>query len=180
MREKESSIRESLTNILVVTVMLLTNISHAADTIKARNSKGEIRRQDAEQQTDSFLDIQQAYITRLKHINSDLLNRHTILAGNYYASRTANARMKLSMEKGTRIPAYVGEVLKYLSTQRANIDAEIKDLEKKKEGLRLDIDSLYDGRVPEWLSKEWDEEEKEYSESFNQIYDMMSELNEKR
>jgi peptidoglycan hydrolase CwlO-like protein len=170
---------KKFTSMLVVTGILLTSISYAADTIRENSSDSEIQRQDAERQTDFSLDIQKAYITQLQHINSDLLYRHTILAGNYYASRLANARMTLSMERGTRIPAYVGEVLGYLSTQRANIDAEIKELEKKKEALRLDVDSFYKGKVPEWLSKEWNEEEKEYTDSFNQIYQTMSELTEK-
>ncbi len=165
---------------LVVTVILMPSISHAAGTIKEKSSGGEIQRQDADQQTTLFPDIQKAYITQLKHINSDLLNRHTILAGNYYASKLANARMKLSLERGTRIPAYVGEVLEYLSTQRTNIDTEIKELEKKKENLRKDVNYFYNGEVPEWLSKKWDEEEKEYTDSFNQIYEIMGELIEKR
>ncbi len=165
---------------LVVAVILLPSISHAAGTIKEKSSEEEIQRQDADQQTTLFPDILKAYITQLKHINSDLLKRHTILAGNYYASKLANARMKLSLERGTHIPAYVGEVLEYLSTQRINIDTEIKELEKKKENLRMDVNYFYNGKVPEWLSKNWDEEEKEYTDSFNQIYETMGELTEKR
>jgi hypothetical protein len=178
-RQEENPIRK-LTGMLVVAGMLLTSISYAADTIKEKKSDSMIQGQDAERQTDYSLDTQKAYISQLEHINSDLLKRHIILAGNYYASRLADARMKLSMERGTRIPAYVGEVLGYLSTQRANIDAEIKGLEKKKEDLKLDVDSFYNGKVPEWLSREWDQEEKEYADSFNQIYETMSELTEKR
>jgi hypothetical protein len=178
-RKEETPIKK-LTGMLVVAGMLLTSISYAADTMKEKNSDSMIQRQDAGQQTDYPLDTQKAYISQLEHINSDLLKRHIILAGNYYASRLADARMKVSMERGTRIPAYVGEVLGYLSTQRANIDTEIKGLEKKKEDLKLDIDSFYKGKVPEWLSREWDEEEKEYTDSYNQIYETLSELTEKR
>lgn len=165
---------------VIVASLFLTSISDSADTVQERTSEGEIQRQDVKQQTNVFLEIQEGYILQLKRINSDLLSKHTILAGNYYAGKLANTRMKVSIDRGTRIPAYVGEVLGYLSTQRANIDTEIKELENKKENLKLHVNSFYDGKVPEWLSKEWDEEEKEYTESFNQIYETTSELGEKR
>lgn len=172
--------RLNLISVVIVTCLFFTNFSNSSDTVQEKTSEGEIQRQDVEQQTNVFLEIQEGYIKQLKRINSDLLSKHTILAGNYFAGKLANARMKLSMERGTRMPAYVGEVLEYLSTQRANIDTEIKELEKKKENLKLYVNSFYNGKVPEWLSKEWDEEEKEYTESFNQIYETTSELVEKR
>ncbi len=170
----------SLISVAVITSLFLTSISNAADTVQEKSSEGKIQSQDVEQQDTLPLEIQKGYISQLKRINSDLLNKHTILAGNYYASKLANARMKLSIERGTSIPAYVGEVLQTLSTQRVNIDTEISQLEKKKENLKLNVNSFYDGKVPRWLFKEWDEEEKEYTESFNRIYDATSELIEKR
>lgn len=169
-----------LFSVVVITSLFLTSISHAADTVQEKSSEGDIQRQDVERQDNPLIEIHKGYIIQLKSINSDLLNRHTILAGNYYASKLANARMKLSMEAGTSIPAYVGEVLQTLSTQRVNIDTEINKLEKKKENLKLDVNSFFDGKVPIGLSKEWDEEEKKYTESLNQIHDAMSELIERR
>jgi hypothetical protein len=163
----------------IVISLFLTGLPVAADTAQERSSDGKIQ-QYTEQQTDLFFEIQKRYITQLQRINSDLLFRHTILAGNYYAARLANAKMKRSMDRGTSIPVYVREVLENLSTQRAKIEAEIKGLEKKKENLKLDVNSFYDGKVPEWLSKEWNEEEREYAESLKEIYETTSELIEKR
>ncbi len=59
-------------------------------------------------------------------------------------------------------------------------ERSIKELEKKEEKLKLDVNSFYNGKVPEWLSKEWDEEEKSYVESSTQIYETTSQLLEKR
>jgi len=170
----------SLISAAVITSLLLTSISHAADTVQEKISDGEIQKQDVAQQNNLFHEIQKGYITQLRRINSDLLNIHTILAGNYYASKLANARMQLSLARGTRVPAYVGEVLENLSNQRANMDTEIKESEKKKDALNFDVNSFYSDKLPEWFSKEWDQEVKEYTESLNLIYETTSELIEKR
>jgi alpha-D-ribose 1-methylphosphonate 5-triphosphate synthase subunit PhnH len=60
------------------------------------------------------------------------------------------------------------------------MDTEIKESEKKKDALYLDVNSFYSDKLPEWFSKEWDQEEKEYTESLNLIYETTSELIEKR
>ncbi len=164
---------------VIVISLFLTGIPIAANGAQESGSDGKIH-QGTEQQTDLFFGIRKPYITQLKRINSDLLIRHTILAGNYYSAKLANAQMERSVERGTSIPDYVREVLESLSTQRANIEAEITGLEKKKENLKLDVNSFYDGKLPEWLSKEWNEEEKKYAESLKQIYETTSELIEKR
>jgi hypothetical protein len=163
----------------IIIGLFLTGIPMAADTAQERSSDGKIQ-QPPEQKADLFFEIQKRYITELQRINSDLLFRHTLLAGNYYAAELANGKMKRSMDRGTSIPVYVREVLENLSTQSADMEAEIKVLEKKKENLKLDVNSFYDGKVPEWLSKEWNEEEREYAESLKEIYETTSELIEKR
>ncbi len=47
------------------------------------NNKGDIQGQDVvDQETNDFFKIQRGFIEQLKRINSDLLNKHIILAGN--------------------------------------------------------------------------------------------------
>lgn len=93
----------SLIGVTVITSLFLTSISNAAGTVHEKSSEGEIQKQDVEQKDNLLLEIQKGYIIQLKRINSDVLNKHTIIAGNYYASELAHARMKLSIERGTSI-----------------------------------------------------------------------------
>ena len=148
---------------------LLMGICYAAGTTQEKSgSEAQNKKPESSKQNRYYSEIEEGYVAQLRAMNSDLLNKHAALAGNYYAGRVVYARMK--SETGVGISSFVRQSMQTLLSQRAALEAEINAMEKKKEKLKSDFTSFYHGAALEALSRKWDEEEKEYATYIDELY----------
>jgi hypothetical protein len=116
-------------------------------------------------------EIQGQYIARLRRISADLLTQHSAFSKNYMVITFIQERMSSELEWGHgSIPSHLLKNLQDLSAEKTNIETRIKVLEEEKKELRSNALSFYNDKIPEWLSQRWAAEEKQYSDSVDEIY----------
>ncbi|MDA8242331.1 MAG: hypothetical protein M0Z67_18425 [Nitrospiraceae bacterium] len=113
---------------------------------------------------------QKGYLDALRRINTDLRNEYAALAKNYTAYRANYERTKYNTENRRTSPNYVLKNMQNLEAAKGSMEANVKKWEKDKEALKVEVLSFYGGKLPQWLTQEWNREEKEYTEYLNAVY----------
>lgn len=151
--------------------ILLIGNTHAADpdTVK-RSLVGEQQIQDIREKDEDPDQIQKKFITDLKKINADLRNKHSAFAKNYSFTKANQEKMNSQLEWGGDVSSQVIKSLQDLEAEKTRLEAEIKGLDREKAYLRADILSFYGGKVPKWLTEQWDKEEKTYRDYVETTY----------
>ncbi len=165
--------RELILSIMIFSMGLaLIGDSQAADTDQVRSSPGsEERIKDVSKQKEPPDQSQKEYIARLRRINADLRAKHSAFARNYRVASGNYRLMHSDLQWG--YGSLSGQLLKSMqdvAAERTALEAAIKELEQEKSNLRSDVLSFYGGKMPEWLSHEWNKEEKAYSDYVDGIY----------
>jgi hypothetical protein len=116
-------------------------------------------------------EIQKQYIAKLIRIDTELRNQHDAFAKNYKITRTYYEKMGFDLRWGYgQIPSFMLKNMQDLANERTKIEKRVTELEKEKGKMKSDAISFYGGRMPEWLSQRWTEEEKKYLDSVNETY----------
>jgi hypothetical protein len=113
---------------------------------------------------------QKKYLEDLKNINRDLREQYGALVRNYGAYRTNFMRMKTDIERGMETPGFILKNLGDIEANRPILEKRIRELEKKKQGLRAEALAFYGGTLPEGLSRQWTEEEEAYRNDIDAVY----------
>jgi hypothetical protein len=144
--------------------------AHAATADTAGTSPGG-KQLEIEKKDEPPDHIQKQFIARLKSINADLQNKHSALARNYRLATTNQQRMNSDLRWGYgQISWAVMKSLQDLAAERTALEAAVEKLDKQKDELRSEVLSSYDGKVPEWLTRQWDKEEKAYRDYVEEVY----------
>jgi hypothetical protein len=161
-----------LTLIIAAVGLMCIGNAHAAtaDTV-GTPPRSEQQMLDIEKKDEPPDNIQKQFIARLKSINADLQNKHSALAKNYRLATTNQQKMNRDLRWGYgQISWAVMKSLQDLAAERSALEASVNKLEKQKEELRSEVLSSYDGKVPEWLTRQWDKEEKAYRDYVEGVY----------
>jgi hypothetical protein len=161
-----------LTLIISALGLICIGSAHAATVDTAGTSpSSEQQMLDIEKKDEPPDNIQKQFIARLKSINADLQNKHSALAKNYRLATANQQKMNSDLRWGYgQVSWAVMKSLQDLAAERATLEAAVKKLEKQKDELRSEVLSSYDGNVPEWLTRKWDQEEKAYREYVDGVY----------
>jgi hypothetical protein len=141
--------------------------SHVAQQGPARTVKQDEFSTTLDRLTESN---QKKYLEQLKRMNNDLREQYAALATNYGAYRANYMRVKSDTERGRETPGFIVRNLHDLQARKEKIETRIRELEKKKEGLRSEVLSFYGGTLPEGLSRQWAEAEEAYRNDVDAVY----------
>lgn len=151
--------------------LVLIGNAFAADTDKAKSSPASREQMQDTKENGVPDETQKQYITRLKRINEDLRKKHSAFAKNYIITKGNREKMDSNLQWGYgRVPSQVLRNLQDLANEKAALESAIRELDKEKADLRADVLSFYDGKVPQWLSRQWDKEEKSYRDDVDTNY----------
>jgi hypothetical protein len=157
--------------ISAVGLIYIGNAYAAAADTAGTSPRSEHQRLDNGNKDEPPDHIQKEFIARLKSINADLQNKHSALAKNYRLATTNQQKMNSDLRWGYgQVSWGVMKSLQDLAAQRTSLEAAVKILEKQKDALRSEVLSSYDGNVPEWLTRQWDKEEKAYRDYVDNVY----------
>lgn len=164
--------RVTLYTIMFCICLFVAGNAVAADITEPKDMPKEARETKDTAQRDKPPDeIQGQHIERLKRINADLLIQHTAFSKNYIRIASAHERINSKMDWGyAQIPVNLLKDLQGLSAETEKIQARIGALEQEKKDLNSNVLSSYNGKMPDWLSRQWAWEEKRYLDSFDEIY----------
>ncbi len=160
-------------SVLIFTAGLLLLGSAGGADIAGENdaSKKMTQTQSVTQPGQPTDDTQKQYIDKLVRINTELRKQHAAFARNYNITRSYYEKMNSDLQWGyAEIPAYMLKNMQDLADEKSRIEGKVTELEKEKEEMKSDALSHYNGRMPDWLSQKWAEEEKNYLDYVYETY----------
>jgi hypothetical protein len=157
-------------------LMLLTSEVGAASDKAKKEPPGSVSKQSTAKQVappvadDKPDDIQKQYLSRLSDINFEVESAHLTLLFNFRRNKIQHAMVMNELRYRGRIPNDVQMKGQELKDEKTRTEGKIKDLKREKENLKLDALKYYNGKMPEWLSEEWQKEESRHSNNINENY----------
>ena len=115
-------------------------------------------------------DIQKQYLERLSNINLELKKAYITLLLNVRQTRLQHERTMLELGYRGSIPHDVEARGQEIKDEEIRTEDKKTNLERDKANLKLDVLKYYNGKLPEWLSRKWQEEESSHSNYVDEHY----------
>lgn len=172
--------------VVVVSILLIFLSSASSETTKKKSQPKKAQQTEEQSDLDALIEkqkkesaereIQTQYYFNLLRINTELKQQHSNLKYYYKQIRLQGEEERLELSYRGRIPYSVSVKRQKLEDDRVKAEDKIKDLEKEKDNLKLDILKYYSGSMPTYLSDKWTEEENKYGEFIKQYTEELRQL----